>query len=131
MHQVVDEVFWRKDGSAFLVEYTSTPIRKDGRPVGAVKSLFRDVSERKATEQKLRLALEELERLKQRLEMENAYLQEEIRENTTTADPSAAARPCKTIHKDRAGRADRCRGADHRRVGYRQGIARHPPEQHA
>ena len=99
VHQVVDEVFWRKDGSAFLVEYTSTPIHKDGRPVGAVV-LFRDVSERKATEQKLRLALEELERLKQRLEMENAYLQEEIREEYNYREivgRSQALR--KTIHK--------------------------------
>ncbi|WP_078120840.1 sigma 54-interacting transcriptional regulator [Thiosocius teredinicola] len=79
VHQVTDEVFWRKDGGAFPVEYTSTPIREKGRLVGAVV-VFRDVSERKETEQKLHQALEELERLKQRLELENAYLQEEIRE---------------------------------------------------
>ncbi len=79
VHCVENEVFWRKGGSAFPVEYTSTPIRENGQPVGAVV-VFRDVSERKETEQKLRLALEELERLKERLELENAYLQEEIRE---------------------------------------------------
>ncbi len=79
VHQVTDEVFWRKDGSAFPIEYTSTPIRENGTLVGAVV-VFRDVSERKETEQKLHQALEELERLKQRLELENAYLQEEIRE---------------------------------------------------
>lgn len=79
VHQVTNEVFWRKDGRAFPVEYTSTPIRQKGILVGAVV-VFRDVSERKETEQKLHQALEELERLKQRLELENAYLQEEIRE---------------------------------------------------
>jgi len=77
--RVENEVFWRKSGSAFPVEYTSTPIRESGRPVGAVV-VFRDVSDRKETEQKLYLALQELERLKEKLELENAYLQEEIRE---------------------------------------------------
>ncbi len=31
VHRVVDEVFWRKDGSAFPVEYVSTPITDRGR----------------------------------------------------------------------------------------------------
>jgi len=79
VRRVENEVFWRKSGSAFPVEYTSTPIRESGRPVGAVV-VFRDVSDRKETEQKLYLALQELERLKEKLELENAYLQEEIRE---------------------------------------------------
>ena len=77
VHTVRDEVFWHKDGHPIAVEYTSTPIREDGRLVGAVV-VFRDVSGRKETEQQLRIALEELETLKRRLEMENAYLQEEI-----------------------------------------------------
>ena len=28
VRQVDDEVFWRKDGSSFPVEYTSTPVRQ-------------------------------------------------------------------------------------------------------
>ena len=79
VHKVDDELFWRKDGSAFPVEYTSTPIRHGGRLVGAV-IVFRDVTERKETEQRLRQALDELEDLRRRLEQENAYLQEELRE---------------------------------------------------
>ena len=79
VHRVTDEVFWRKDGSAFPVEYTSTPIRQNGRLVGAVV-VFRDISERRETEHRLHQALGELERLRERLELENAYLQEEIRE---------------------------------------------------
>lgn len=79
IHKVSDEVFWRKDGEPIAVDYTSTPIRENGVPVGAVV-VFRDVSERKASERQLRGALEELETLKKRLELENAYLQEEIRE---------------------------------------------------
>ncbi len=79
VHKVSDEVFWRKDGHPIAVEYTSTPIREHGTPVGAVV-VFRDVSDRKETEHRLRAALEELEALKQRLELENAYLQQEIQE---------------------------------------------------
>ena len=45
-HQVTDEVLWRKDGSSFPVEYTSMPIKKDGRIVGAVVT-FMDFTERK------------------------------------------------------------------------------------
>jgi PAS domain S-box-containing protein len=79
VHRVDNEVFWRKDGSSFPVEYTSTPITDNGRLVGAVV-VFRDISDRRQAEQQLRHALNEVETLKARLEMENAYLQEEIRE---------------------------------------------------
>ena len=73
------EVFWRKDGTPVPVEYTSTPIREAGELVGAVV-VFRDVSERKKAEAELKAALSEVESLKQRLELENTYLMEEIRE---------------------------------------------------
>ncbi|TNF38430.1 MAG: PAS domain S-box protein [Gammaproteobacteria bacterium] len=79
IHHVDNEVFWRKDGSSFPVEYTSTPITDNGRLVGAVV-VFRDISERRQAEAQLRQALNQVEALKARLEMENAYLQEEIRE---------------------------------------------------
>lgn len=79
IHHVDNEVFWRKDGSSFPVEYTSTPITENEMVVGAVV-VFRDVSERRLAETNLRNALSQVEALKARLEMENAYLQEEIRE---------------------------------------------------
>jgi len=44
-----DEVFWRKDGTAFPVEYISTPIRENGKLVGAVLT-FKDITERKQAE---------------------------------------------------------------------------------
>jgi PAS domain S-box-containing protein len=78
VHQVGDDVFWRKDGSSFPVEYTSTPIEDQGCVVGAVV-IFRDVSERREADRKLRAALSQVENLKRKLELENAYLQEEIR----------------------------------------------------
>lgn len=77
-HQVRDEVFWRKDGSSFPVYYTSTPIIDDGEIAGAVV-VFQDVTEIKQSETKLRNALEEISELKERIQAENAYLQEEIK----------------------------------------------------
>ena len=78
VHEVDDEVFWRKDGSSFPVEYTSTPIYEGDKLAGAVV-VFKDVSERKRTEEALKRAYAEVERMKERLEAENDYLQEEIR----------------------------------------------------
>ena len=78
VNTVEGEVFWRKDGSAIPVEYTSTPIIDSGKVIGAV-IVFRDVTERRNNEENLRVALTENAALRERLEMENAYLQEEIR----------------------------------------------------
>jgi diguanylate cyclase (GGDEF)-like protein/PAS domain S-box-containing protein len=52
-HSRDDEVFWRKDGTSFPVEYVSTPISEDGEIAGAVVT-FRDITERKALEDQLR-----------------------------------------------------------------------------
>lgn len=50
VHRVTDEVFWRKNGSSFPVEYVSTPIVEEGKIVGAVVT-FKDITERRAIEQ--------------------------------------------------------------------------------
>lgn len=78
VHQATDEVFWRKDGTSFPVEYTSTPIRENMKLLGAVV-VFRDISEQKRAE-------EEIQDLKRRLELENAYLKEEILEARAYGD---------------------------------------------
>lgn len=53
VRHVVDEVFWRKDGSCFPVEYISTPLRNEqGELKGAVVT-FKDVTERKHAEKTL------------------------------------------------------------------------------
>ncbi len=49
---VADEVLWRKDGSSFPVEYTSTPVRKDDEVIGSVV-VFKDITERKQAEEEL------------------------------------------------------------------------------
>ena len=51
-NNVAGEVLWRKNGSYFPVEYSSTPIIKDGKIMGAVVT-FRDISERKQMEEKI------------------------------------------------------------------------------
>jgi len=62
IHEVCDEVFWRKDGSSFSVEYTSTPIFENDKLIGAVV-VFRDVTERKQTEDALRESEERFRKL--------------------------------------------------------------------
>ncbi|MGE0548494.1 MAG: PAS domain S-box protein [Kofleriaceae bacterium] len=49
VHRVADEVFWRKDGTCFPVEYVSTPIAGTGTSMGAVVA-FRDISARLAVD---------------------------------------------------------------------------------
>lgn len=77
-HQGDDEVFWRKDGSSFPVEYRSSPIIEGDVPIGSVV-IYRDISERKKAEEQLRLAYEEIERLNENLVAENYYLRDEIK----------------------------------------------------
>ncbi len=49
---VNDEVFWRKDGTSFPIEYLSTPIFENNKITGAVV-VFRDITERKKAEEEL------------------------------------------------------------------------------
>jgi PAS domain S-box-containing protein len=75
-HSRDDEVFWRKDGTSFPVEYTSNPIFEDGEIVGAVVT-FRDITERKALKEQL--VLDESE-------IDPASLQLEITEGAMTTN---------------------------------------------
>jgi len=59
VHRSSAEVFWRKDGTSFPVEYASTPINEQGRTVGVVVT-FTDITERKKAEVALRERLKEL-----------------------------------------------------------------------
>ncbi|TYK66878.1 sigma-54 interaction domain-containing protein [Colwellia echini] len=77
IHSVDDEVFWKKDGIPVAVEYKSTPVTENGLLIGAVV-IFRDITERKNIQGKLLNAIKEIDTLKHRLEMDNAYLLEEL-----------------------------------------------------
>ncbi|MBI4737349.1 MAG: PAS domain S-box protein [candidate division NC10 bacterium] len=56
VHHVTDDVFWRRDGTSFPVEYASTPIREAGQLIGAVVA-FKDITERR----RIKAALQESE----------------------------------------------------------------------
>ncbi len=51
VHSVIDEVFWRKDGSCFPIEYKSTPIKENDALMGAVV-MFRDMTQQHAIERR-------------------------------------------------------------------------------
>lgn len=76
-HHVVGELFWRRDGSCFPVEYTSAPIFEDGHAAGAVV-VFSDVTERERADDTLREAYERereaAERLRSVDTMKDAFL---------------------------------------------------------
>ena len=57
---VSDEVLWRKNGTSFPVEYSTTPILKAGKAVGTVVA-FRDISHRLRAEAELLAAKEAAE----------------------------------------------------------------------
>jgi PAS domain S-box-containing protein len=67
----------RKDGSIFPVEVYGRRIPYKGRMVRI--TALRDITERKRVEASLRRAAEEIERLKNRIEAEKIYLQDEIK----------------------------------------------------
>ena len=65
-----DDIFWRKDGTSFPVEYWSHPMVRDGKTVGAVITFF-DISERKEAEEALRKSEQRKQSL---LEINNAII---------------------------------------------------------
>ena len=74
-----DDGLLRGAGDTLLpIAFTASPIVRSGAIHGAVIA-FQDIRERKKQDRELHAALAEVERLKERLAAENAYLQEEIR----------------------------------------------------
>ncbi|HEV2379356.1 MAG TPA: sigma 54-interacting transcriptional regulator [Terriglobia bacterium] len=65
-----DEIYWRKDGTSFPVEFWSHPIVRDGKTLGAVVT-FVDITERKQAEEALRKSEE---RKRSLLEINNAIV---------------------------------------------------------
>lgn len=77
IHHEDGEVFWHTKGHSVPIEYTSTPILKNGKPDGAVV-VFRDITERKALEAERENAFVEIKTLKEKLELERDYLRDEL-----------------------------------------------------
>ncbi|MFZ5995872.1 MAG: diguanylate cyclase [Nitrospirota bacterium] len=70
VNRISNEVFWRKDGTSFPVEYTTTPVFEDSRIVGAVIT-FRDITERKHAEEAAHEAARNLSNYVGELEQRN------------------------------------------------------------
>ncbi|MFQ5640729.1 MAG: response regulator, partial [bacterium] len=72
------EVFGRrKNGEIFPAEASISKLQLDGQLI--LTEILRDITKRKEAEKALRDALSEIEQLKDRLQAENVYLQEEIK----------------------------------------------------
>src|SRR4029077_10509371 len=54
--RISDEVFWRKDGTSFPVQYVTTPLRDENREIIGAVVVFSDITERTRAEQELHLA---------------------------------------------------------------------------
>ena len=94
--QAHDKLFWRQDGSNFPVDFVSTPIMEENQLQGVVV-IFSDITERKQADQKLKQALSEIEQLKNRLQAENSYLQEQVNLNHSFEDILGQSEPLKTV----------------------------------
>ncbi len=96
------EVFWRRDGSAFPVEYSSHPIIEDGQVRGAVVT-FVDITERKRAADALQHAKDALEaRVRERtLALETALQQvRELAARSETVREEERTRIAREVHDE-------------------------------
>lgn len=96
------ELFWRRDGSAFAVEYSSYPIVDGGVVQGAVVT-FVDISARKRAEEALRQANDVLEqRVSERTQALSEALQQlrELSAYTHTVREEERTRIAREVHDE-------------------------------
>jgi two-component system sensor histidine kinase/response regulator len=75
--QVDNEVLWRKDGTPLAVEYATTPFHKADVLVGTV-IVFRDITERRAAEARLRQAHDEQTAILETASLGIAFIKEGV-----------------------------------------------------
>ncbi len=92
MMQDDTNVMWRKTGDHFAVEFTCAPCSINHHYEGAVLA-FQDITQRKRQENTLKQALTEVEKLKEKLQAENTYLQNQIRSEGQFKDIVGQSKP--------------------------------------
>jgi two-component system sensor histidine kinase TtrS len=136
---VSDDLFWKKDGSSFPVEYSSTPIRGEGGQTLGSVVVFRDISERKQAEEVARqhqMDLAHVARLSTMGEMASG-IAHELNQPLTAIATNAHA--CVRMLESGAAEHERCAdvmeriGAQAERAGeiirqLRQFVRKEPPE---
>ncbi|UCE88937.1 MAG: PAS domain S-box protein [Pseudomonadota bacterium] len=120
---VDNEIMWHADGTSFPVEYRSSPILVSGVVTGAVVA-FSDITERKAAEDALRQARDELEqRVVERtahLEQLNRQLQQEIHQRQQAEHTLRRERDFSTAILDTVGSLVVVLDRDGRIIGFNQ-----------
>ena len=100
--RIDSEVFWRRDGSSFPVEYSSYPVFDQGQVRGAVVT-FVDITERKRAQQALHQAKNDLEqRVTERThELETALQQlRELGARSDTVREEERTRIAREVHDE-------------------------------
>lgn len=95
------EVFWRRDGSSFPVEYSSSPIIDQGVVRGAVIT-FVDITERQAVAQAL-------QRANEHLALNNEALEQQVRQRTAALSSALAQVRELAAHADSVRERERAR----------------------
>lgn len=76
--QVEEDLFWRRDGTSFPVQYETHPLQRNGALVGCIVT-FRDISARKKNEERMRELLRDQFALA-KAEFQHAQLREVLKQ---------------------------------------------------
>jgi PAS domain S-box-containing protein len=90
-----ETVAMRSDGTEIPIELAITRIRLEGPPM--FTGYIRDITARKRTEEALRQAVSEVQRLKERVEADNLYLREELSEAHRDGEIVGSSGPIKKV----------------------------------